>query len=700
MARALPVVIAVLAIAPGFAHAQSADSPQPPAGEDGGPKKDGEDAPDIVVTARKPSVTNAIDRRIYDISASPDAAFSTANDVLTRIPSVTVDPRGRIALRGDSQVKILIDGVEARPGVVNNLQASEIERIEVMTNPSGQFASDGSGGIINIILKKKRKDGLNGTVSLRADDDSRYGFNASTSYKTGRWTAAISAGFSRTRDVTVFDGRQDWTTATGRETTNGYDLSVNGRRQAYEYATLAYAPTDRDKIELGFSHYRWRAATADDGTVLITDASGQVIEDHAEAVRSYDQGSTGEVSLHYTHKGRVEGEKLDLHISRDGGRASDSAAHRLIRSTPAQPEAAYAYLNSSPDSGGSVKGDYERPFGKSRLTAGFALEQTESRIDSRSETIAAIVPGATDYQTRFDYERRIAAAYATWQTPLGKWTIMPGLRIESEGRKAGVVVRDEDRLLPSLSLNRDLNEKTKLVVSYSRRTQAPSLYQLNPRRIYWSRYARYEGNPELRSQETDAYEVGYEFVGNAFSSNGSLYYRANRYPVTEARQVAADQTVLVSVINGDASRAAGLEWSAKGKISKTLDYSVNLNIFDSEVSGIVGGEMLSRQNVTWSGNAIAEYKPNSRDWLQFNLNGEGRAVALQGYKTGFYRLDLTWRHKLTPKWTASLRVLDLTNSSKQTTLFTTPQGESVTVSRTERPSVMIGIARKFGNGGQ
>lgn len=416
--RALPVVIAVLTIAPGLAHAQSADSPQPPAGEDGGPKKDGEDAPDIVVTARKPSVTNAIDRRIYDISASPDAAFSTANDVLTRIPSVTVDPRGRIALRGDSQVKILIDGVEARPGMVNNLQASEIERIEVMTNPSGQFASDGSGGIINIVLKKKRKDGLNGAVSLRADDDSRYGFNASTSYKTGRWTAAILAGFSRTRDVTVFDGRQDWTTATGRETTNGYDLSVNGRRQAYEYATLAYAPTDRDKIELGFSHYRWRAATTDDGTVLITDASGQVIEDHAEAVRSYDQGSTGEVSLHYTHKGRVEGEKLDLHISRDGGRASDSAAHRLTRSTPAQPEAAYAYLNSSPDSGGSVKGDYERPFGKSRLTAGFALEQTESRIDSRSETIAAIVPGETDYQTRFDYERRIAAAYATWQTPL------------------------------------------------------------------------------------------------------------------------------------------------------------------------------------------------------------------------------------------------------------------------------------------
>jgi len=701
MVRPLPVFVAVVACVPGIApaigHAQTADTKTAEAPQD--EKGEGKDtAPPIVVTARKPSVTNKIDRRVYDVSANPDAAFSSVNDVLTRIPSVTVDARGRVALRGDGQVKVLIDGVEARPGALASLQASDIDRVEVMTNPSGQFASDGSGGIINVILKKQRREGINGMAGVRADADGRYYVNAAFSRKAGRWTTALSAGFSRTREVTLFDGLQRWATASGAETTNGFDRSVASRRQAYENASLAYALSERDTVELNYSHYRWRQTSTDAGTVRIINAAGQVIEDHGEDVLGTERGVTGEVALHYTHKGRIEGERFDLNISRDSGRSTDGSAHSLTYAVPPLAERAYAYRNDASDHGGSIKGDYERPFGKSRLTAGFLFETTESSLLSRSENLAAIVPGAPDFVTPFDYARRIAAGYVTWQTPIGGFVVMPGLRVEDEHREAGVFTRGDTRLLPSLSVNRDLSERTKLVASYSRRTQAPSLYQLNPRPIYWSRYLRYEGSPQLAWQDTDSFELGYEFTGKDFSSNGSLYYRVNHHPLTETRSVTADQVVVLSVINADRSRAAGLEWTAKGNVWRTIDYSVNLNVFDSEVTGLLGGQMLRRQYVTWSGNAVVEYKPNLRDWLQFSLTGEGRGVTLQGYKTGFYRLDVTWRHKLTPKWTASLRASDLLNSSKRTDTFATPEGESLIVSRNERPGLMIGVARKFGNG--
>ncbi|EGF91661.1 pesticin receptor [Asticcacaulis biprosthecium C19] len=677
-------MVAVVAFAPVVVLAQSADAP--PA--------DTKDGSTITIKASKPSVTNKIDRRVYDVSTNPQSAFSTASDVLQRIPSVTIDPRGRIALRGDPEVKVLIDGVESRSGALGNLQASEIDRIEVMTNPSAQFASDGSGGIINIILKKKRKDGVNGNAGIRGDDDGRYNINLGFNTKRGRWTWGTSAGTSRTQQDTAWRGHQQW----GTETTNGITLSDMSRRSAYANASLAFDATERDRVELNLSHYRWRAATREDGTVLIKNAAGQVIDDHGEYVFNSESGHGSEWSAHFQHKGAVEGETLDLNVSYNSGTSSDSAWHRLIGLVPTPSDIAYAYFNEGPDGGMNFKADYERPFGKSRLNAGFEIETNESESLGRSQNLAALVPGESDAATPFLYDRATKAAYVTLQTPLGKWAIMPGLRVEAERWTAGPAETSDLRWLPSLNLNRKLSDRTRLVASYSHRTQRPNGYQLNPRLVYYGRYYTYEGNPYLKAQETDAYEIGYEFEGKDFSSNGSLYYRVKTHPTTQTRRVVG-QVVMTSVANADEARAMGLELTAKGKVSEKIDYSVNLNVFDSEISGLFGGEALKRQYVTYSGNAVIDWRPNAKDWLQFNLNTEGRAVQLQGYQTGFYRLDMVYRHKITPKWTFSVRAFDLLNSSKQETVFETPQGGSRVENRTERPGIMIGVNRKFGKGG-
>ncbi|ESQ91287.1 hypothetical protein ABAC460_06895 [Asticcacaulis sp. AC460] len=684
MVRVLAVMVAVVACAPGVVWAQSAEAP--PA--------DSKDNPTITIKARKPSVTNKIDRRVYDVSTSAQSAFATASDVLQRIPSVTIDPRGRIALRGDPQVKVMIDGVESRSGALANLQASEIERIEVMTNPSAQFASDGSGGIINIILKKKRKDGVNGNAGVRGDDDGRYNINLGFNTKRGRWTWGGSAGTSRTLENTTWRGHQTW----GTETTDGVSHSDVSRRGTYANASLAYDANERDRLELNLSHYRWRASTREDGTVLIKNAAGQVIDDHGEDVFSAEAGHGSEVSAHFQHKGAVEGETLDLNVSYNTGTYADGAWHRLIGAVPTPSDIAYAYFNEGPEGGMNFKGDYERPLGKSRLNAGFEIETNESEGLNRSQNLANLVPGESDIDSLFLYDRATQAAYVTWQTPLGKWAVMPGLRVEAERWTAGPAETSDLRWLPSLNLNRTLSDSTKLVASYSLRTQRPNGYQLNPRLVYYGRYYTYEGNPYLKAQETDAYEIGYEFEGKDFSSNGSLYYRVNANPMTQTRRVVG-QVVMTSVTTADESRAMGLELTAKGKVSEKIDYSVNLNVFDSEIAGMFGGEALKRQYVTYSGNAVIDWRPNAKDWLQFNLNAEGRGVQLQGYQTGFYRLDMVYRHKITPKWTFSVRGFDLLNSSKRETVFETPQGTSRVESRTESPGVMIGINRKFGKGG-
>lgn len=655
-----------------------------------------EDQPDIIIKARKASVSNKMDRRVYDVSASPDAAFSTATDVLTRIPSVTVDPRGRIALRGDPGVKILVDGVEPRPGLLGSLQASDIERVEVVTNPSAQFSSDGSGGVINLILRKKRKDGLNGGASARRDDDGRYNVNANISYKTGRWTLSANAGFSRSYEVTTTDGLQQWDLGAGQETTVGHGLSTSSRRQAYENFSAIYDASDRDRFELSRNQYRWRTSTDDAGTVRITDASAQVIEDHAEDVFGSEGGGGGGWTLNYTRKGKMEGERFDLNLSRWDGETEDTSWHALSRNIPVLPAIGYGYFGGLSYAGTTLKGDYERPVGKARLNTGFQLDSSESESLRRSENIATIVPGEGDATYGFAQDGRTIAGYITWQAPVGRWGVMPGLRLEAADWTAGGSQHDELRLLPSLHLNRNLSDKAKLTASYSRRTARPEEWYLNPRRVYWSRFYAFEGNPDLKTQYTDAYEAGYEYVDKDFSANSSLYYRVNTDPVAETRRIGVDQLIIQTMTNADQSRAAGFEVSAKGRLSKKLDYSVNLNVFNKALSGLVGGEMLTRQALTWSGNTVVEYKPNTRDWFQFNLSGEGESVGLQGYTTGFYRLDMTYRHKLTPKLTLAVRAIDLLNSSKQTIVFATPEGESRTLSRKQGPSAMIGLGIKFG----
>ncbi|MGH1557001.1 TonB-dependent receptor [Caulobacter segnis] len=156
---------------------------------------------------------NKIDRRVYDVSANPQADMATVNDVLSRIPSITIDPRGAIALRGNTQVKVLVDGREAGSNVIRNLPASQIERVEVMTNPSAQYGSEGAGGIINIIPKTKRANGWSGIWSARGDADGQYNLDASASYKAGRWSYDGSAGVSQTKTNIRSEVRKAWTSA-------------------------------------------------------------------------------------------------------------------------------------------------------------------------------------------------------------------------------------------------------------------------------------------------------------------------------------------------------------------------------------------------------------------------------------------------------------------------------------------------------
>ncbi|MFT4075120.1 MAG: TonB-dependent receptor plug domain-containing protein [Asticcacaulis sp.] len=235
----------------------------------------------IVVTGRRPEVSNKIDRRVYDVRSNPQSDIASLNDVLSSVPSVTIDPKGRIALRGDTQVKMLIDGNPANPAILRTLTAGQIDRIEVITNPSAQFSSDGAGGIINIVLKKKRSNGWSGTVNARGDDDGRYNLDMSAAVKRGKWALNMAAGIAHEKERTREDGEQSSTDESGTEITKGFDLSRSARRQWYANAEVDRQFTPNDTLSLTARLNNARMMARDSGVTDITDGAGAIAQEYA-----------------------------------------------------------------------------------------------------------------------------------------------------------------------------------------------------------------------------------------------------------------------------------------------------------------------------------------------------------------------------------------------------------------------------------
>ncbi|MFT4075121.1 MAG: outer membrane beta-barrel family protein [Asticcacaulis sp.] len=319
-----------------------------------------------------------------------------------------------------------------------------------------------------------------------------------------------------------------------------------------------------------------------------------------------------------------------------------------------------------------------------------------------TDNIAAIVPGLADEAYNFKFLGRTYAGYVTYQKRWGKWAFLPGLRVEVQHWDSRLSPGDVDssrdytRWLPTLHINRDLDDNLKLVASYSHRTQKPTMYDLNPALIYYSKSFAHVGNVNLKPQDTDSFEFGYEYEKGQFSSNADIYYRKNENPIVPTRAFSGDGFILASSDNASHSTFMGAELTLKGKFTRELQYSANLNGFNSEVVGLVAGDMISRSGITYSGNAVLEYSPSARDWFQVTYSLQGKTLTLQGYTTGFNRLDITLKHRINPKWNVSVRGFDLLNSLKQERIFIASNGQARTISRTDRLGILVGLVYKFG----
>ena len=667
----------------GSASAQSTPQASAPAANSPTPTQ-------VVVNGQRPEAADRIDRRVYDIQGDPQAQTGTAADVLSKLPSVQVTPAGKVMLRGDPGVTVLVDGKPPAAGnaVIQTLSAADIDRVEVMTNPSAQYAPDGAAGIINIITKKRHPLGLSGSINSRVSALGEVVSGGSLAVTSGAWSIDSRLRYVHSPyhgDSTYSQTLPDGETDDGHWRGDAENLLGN--------LNIAYKLDDRSTFTLEGQDYRARGQTTTFDAVT-------------SAARTYDGVNQQTVS---TGQRDIEGvydfndDRTGSHLTLDADHTDyDMPSHTAETDTYTDGQALYGVHRDVWGPEDNVKGDYERDFASgAELTAGIELDHRTTYIDRTVYDVGTIAgPEANGFHHAFLGERSIYSAYATYQFSLGLWTVQPGVRVEQQRQDVaadGLTASDNRaQLYPSLHLSRALSATTKLKLSYTRRVQRPDISDYDPGISVATPFAIETGNPNLKPSDIDSYEAAYNYSEKNRTCDVTAFYRVTHDMQSEAHLADGSGIVVESPVNAGQATSGGVDLTLKAPLWPSWKYSLNATLAEASVSQLSG---LDRHFFSYTGSGVLEYDATHGDQIQFTAGVLGRRYTVDGYTGATSHIDVAWQHALTPKVALVVSASDLLRGDRTLTVVDTPLVQSRRYVQPFDQVLRVALAWKFGGKG-
>jgi outer membrane receptor for ferrienterochelin and colicin len=645
----------------------------------------------VVVTTQKLAVETLIDRKVYSVTADVQSTFGAVSDVLSAIPSVDVDPDGKVSLRGDSNVLILIDGKPSTQfsgsAAGDNLQsipAKDIERIEVIANPPAQFKADGTAGVINIITRKKRPEGLAGSLQGSLGSAGRSVVGTDASYSSGPLTASVTGGFRHDyRQRTLDSNVHALATPVAQPLDSNSSLNERIRRQVPTVgASAEYALDDRQSVrgsvnwmERGGLRTYTQLNNSSTPSGVLTSSSQRMSTGH-DPETDYDE------KLGFTRKLARPGEEIDISVHRSTSRQREHYDYTNDSFIP--PAAPYDNnLNLREDRATTEFGtDYALPFGKAQsLKLGYAFEQDDFRYRNAGNNvdpatgIQMVDPNVTN---DFKFRQQINAGYASYQTAIGAWSGLAGLRAELTHTDAQQLTNNLSnsgsyfRVYPSIHVDRSLSDETTLSFAASRRVSRPEPGYLDP-------YVDHEYTPNLRSgnanlqpQYTQSYEVGYGFEGRGLAYQMTGYYRRNRDSVTDVTEYLGNGVSLTTKANLPKNDSAGLEFTSNGHIVPKLGYSLSGNLFYSQIDATALGVPGLRSTTGADAKLKLDYRPTSADSVQLIVTRTDKRLTPQGYVSAINIVNVGYKRQIKTDLTGIVTVSDVFNGQRYERFESTP----------------------------
>lgn len=626
----------------------------------------GEVIAEIVVQAETPPIQLGIDRKIFNVAESMVSVGGSASDLLTNVPSLEVDMDGSVSLRGSSSVKILIDGKESAMAgsdigsLLQSMPASSIERVEVVTNPSSRYDAEGQSGIINIVLKKNQRTGLNGAINTSIGSYENVGAGVNLNYRDRRFNYYGSYNFNRRNSV-----------GDGMNTTRL--LSTNSlTNNESESNRLGL----NNSIKLGIDHYLTEKTTigvSGDLSIRSNERSEDIFYSYlnhpslsgsSERLSKQNEDDLGfDVNLDFKHEFAPQHE---LVANFRYGQDSEEGTNTFNQDFPSAVDNEYR-INDGTEYGKNYnfQVDYLKPFGEdNRLEVGY---RTHIRMTDDHQFSRVGFNGLTpepDYAVSndFDMKNQVHALYANYQRKITeKLGLQFGLRAEQAYLNTSFLSLDPDvpagdrkvdgsldyfRVYPSIFLTQEFGAGHQLQGSYTRRVSRPRGWQVNPFVDMSDPLNIRQGNPDLMPEDIHSFEVSYAKQFRGLTLTSSVYHRRMNDVVQPIISVVDESSgaTFSQFQNISRNETSGFEFISRFDITKFLDLMANINAFYTSYEGSEEFGIAYTDGFSWNANATVNFRilPNLSGQTRFDYRAP--RIMAQGKSVENYVVDagLRW----------------------------------------------------------
>lgn len=641
---------------------------------------------EIVVQGEKSSMQLALDKKIFNVGKDLANAGGTAVDILSNIPSVAVDVEGNVSLRGSSSVRILIDGkpsglVSLRGGSgLQQLQGNMIERVEIITNPSARYEAEGMGGIINIVLKKERKEGFNGSFDVVAGYPENFGVAANVNYRKKDFNFFInySTSYRNTpgrNDLYQEFYRNDSIFISTKEMESRLKGMYNTAR-----AGLDYFFDEKNILTASYTYRLSKGKRFSD--IVYNDFLNNIKNPTGSTRRTQDETETepnSEYALSYKRNFKRQGHELTADVRLlDNWENSDQYFGQDVYNADGShsgiPYLLQRAVNDETEKQYLVQVDYIQPFGENGkfetgLRSSFRDMTNNYTVTERDENDSWFeLPGLTN---NFVYNENIHALYAIMSNKIRKFSYQVGLRGEITDvtttlkQTADVNPRKYTNLFPSAHVTYDLPKGHALQLSYSKRVRRPQYNDLSPFMTYSDNRNYWSGNPDLNPEFTDAFEIGHIKYLDRASISSSLYYRYTKGKIISVRRVDDNGNSITIPENLATENSFGAEFTGSYSPYPWWKLDGSFNFFRAITDGSNLSDEFESDTYSWMVRLLSRTTVWKNTDIQLRGNYEAPQQTPQGRRKSLATLDLSIsKDVIKNKATITLNVLDVFNSRR------------------------------------
>ena len=594
---------------------------------------------EIEVIGEKTEIEIKLDKTVYNIGKDLTLKGSSVSDVLDNLPSLEVDIDGNVSLRGNQSVRILINGKPSGlVGISSNdalkqFPSESVEKVEVITSPSARYNAEGTAGIINIVLRKNKLAGLNGSASLNLGDPRRVGISTNLNFRTKKISLFGNIGDNSTKYINGFKNETEY--FTGREKNNF--LYENGERNSernsnYYNGGIEYFFDEKTSFVASFVNNSSDGLTNTSNLIDQTFDNINSLSERLEDENEIDENK--EFSFNFSKKFNDKGHELTIDYQKEKSFEIESSSILNSKLKPIYERYLSEKITTDENQNSELyKIDYVLPIGEEgQFEAGFRRSNQHQKIDYlvEKEDNSGNYISDNNLSNTLLYNEKVNAYYTQYGNKKNNFSYLLGLRFEESITNVTQVVNGDNTkkkyndLFPTLNLALELKEDETITLGYNRRIRRARSYFINPFPSRSSITNIFQGNPNIEPTYSNGIDLGYLKRFSQTTINGSIYFRKSTGEFTFITESTGESVLvngnLVPVIrrtpiNLASNSQTGVEFNVNYTQSKLWRVRGNINFFESDLKGEYNGVVYDSKNFSWSGGLNNYFKIfSSVDW--------------------------------------------------------------------------------------